>query len=240
VAIYAKNRRLPEIAAIMIFIEQKLKIYGLPRSGTNFFEFMLAKNFHVSNLTFEFGWKHGPPISKMPYKSLFIIKNPYAWLRSIFLYALRRERIFHITSDINFHDFLRRQYIWDSDMFGPYSSKVFQQSKNPIIHWNNLNKQWLESSVLVRYEDLLANTNKIFKRLELEEKLKRRTANIMWPSKEIKPGQIRVDTSNKNYYKKTNYYLEKKYMRYFTEESLRHIENFIDKDLLKRFCYNQE
>lgn len=77
-----------------------LKLYGLPRSGTNLLNILMSLNFHDSTCTFGehnvhyLGWKHGKPssieatrtvekISNVDIKFIFIIRDLENWKESV-------------------------------------------------------------------------------------------------------------------------------------------------------------
>ena len=125
----------------MLLYPRKVKIYGLPRSGTNFLEFMVHRNLGLEIALFDHGWKHDSPIENLSMPSLFVTKNVYSWLWSIYNFAKDRIKIFHIKEDISFFDFVTGEYIWDSDIAGEGSLRVYHQSPTPIEHWSTMNRK---------------------------------------------------------------------------------------------------
>ena len=227
---------------IMIFDKFPIKTYGLPRSGTNFLEFMLNNNFKLNCMTLKKGWKHAEISPIVSWPTVTIIKNPYAWLVSLFNYATSNERFhrFHIYKNITFNDFLNRTYIWDSpNLHGPDSDKVFQISNNPIVHWNNLNKSWInQSTVTITYENLMFKTEETLKLLSKKLKIIK-SEEIIWPLKELRPGDAlrKPAPSKSNSYHKNEYYKKEKYMSMYDKKSLIYINETLDKEIMQILKY---
>jgi hypothetical protein len=213
----------------------EVKIYGLPRSGTNFLEFMLIYNLHLNVALLKEGWKHGVATSNIP--GISIIRNPFDWLFSIYNFAIKREKIFHIPSDISFFDFLKREYIWDADISGVGSQKVFQRSKNPIHHWNGMNSSWLKKTFFVKYEDLLNNPKESL--ISIKDYLK--TVNVVshlsnsfvWPDSYLKPGNVKFSNISG-----INSFSPKDCRSSYSEEMIYFVRSELDFDLVKFFNYS--
>jgi len=192
----------------MLRLNKKIKLYGLPRSGTNFLEFLLIKNYHAS---------------------IAIVKNPFSWLRSIHEFTLGREHIFK--RYLPFSDFLREEYIWDSDLYGKGTDRVYIHHENPIVYWNTMNKHWMQNAtVWVQYETVLSgDLDKI--------NFRKKRESILWPDQIIKPGKGRfaedLSGDENNSYEKKEYYLNKSYMNYYTKEDVDFVNNCVDCELTK-------
>lgn len=216
---------------------KKLKVYGLPRSGTNFAEFMMHHNLNVGIHTTQDIWKHEMCDILT---GICVIKNPYHWLVSIYNFAIKRKKIFHIKGDIDLSDFIRSNYVFDSDVAGPNSRKIFIKCPTPIDYWNNMYSKWLDSTILIiKYEDVLFNPEETLYSVGKHFKLRVRD-KLLYPAEEIKPSQsLKIKTYNENKYYKINYIKNKEYIDAFKKQDLLYIENKLDLTLRERFNYDR-
>lgn len=230
----------------MLRAHRKIKHYGLPRSGTNYYEFLVSRNLRASVDLYRFGWKHGTYPSNLNRKIVLITKNVYAWLYSIYQYAIKRPRIFHIDPEISFTEFLRIEYVWDSDLYGDESERVYLTSDNPIQHWNEMYRNWINQlshvkKVVVRYEDLLMEPSFQLNRLCFEFKVERSTSNLVYPKDELKPGSssnfnlLTSDVPNKRI---VNYYQNLEYMSNYNIEDLSWVNSKLDKEIISQLSYS--
>jgi len=149
---------------------KRVMIHGLQRSGTNFVQFLLERNFHVQTTPMRAAGKHGPWCAPDPWERLdavvVISKPPYAWMVSLFEQVGLNRRY---EGGKTFSDFLRR----------PCSAPLREgpwQAASPAWLYNAAYNNWLAIGRLkwnvayVRYEDLLdpANIGKELSRLKFE------------------------------------------------------------------------
>ena len=87
----------------------KFTILGERRSGTNFLEECILKNFDI-NLTWEYGWKHffGFNTYENSDDTLFIaiVRDPHTWMNSLY------RKPFHLQKNLrkNIHNFLNDEF----------------------------------------------------------------------------------------------------------------------------------
>ena len=139
-----------------------IKVMGMQRTGTTYFENLIKNNTNAINLNNRWGWKHGPhrtdinkwakahPKKALPtekIKAVIMIKNPYTWFTSIKKWA---------------HSSWRKPNITPKEVFKNYN------------HLYTSHKEFLEGDVadtiydeaiLVRYEDYLENAERELKRV---------------------------------------------------------------------------
>lgn len=220
----------------MIKFNNQVKIYGLPRSGTNFLEFMLINNLNLNvRILFE-GWKHGEIKSDIP--GVFIVKNPFHWIFSIFNFAKIRPQIFNLKLDESLDQFIRGKYRWVSDISGKGSEIVVQEAENPIQHWNNMNLSWMNKAFAVNYEELYSSPQKTLTNIK-EHLINKNVScslstHIVWPDSAIKPGQAR-HVGKKN----ENSFIIDDYMINFNDDMKGFIKNELDSNLCRKLNYNQ-
>jgi len=75
----------------------KITVVGAFRSGTNYVQYLLERNFNCAPVIDAHGWKHG--LIRPPYRSdalsipvVAVVKNPFAFLVSLFNYKLDADR----------------------------------------------------------------------------------------------------------------------------------------------------
>jgi hypothetical protein len=205
-----------------------LKIYGLPRSGTNYLQFMLVNNFKVKVLLLDHGWKHDRIVSSLP--SIAIVKNPFSWLVSMYLFSKLRCGMFHLPQEITFSDYIRYPFIWDTDVAGKGSRLVYQTFVNPIHYWNDMNCHWQEKANLcVKYEDLLVGfdcLDKISKCFGFHFK------NCVFPDSYIAPGKANDVSSSPQ-----QNFSQRDYSVYYSDLDLDFVKQHLSLGLLDSFGY---
>lgn len=208
-----------------------LKIYGLPRSGTNYLQFMIERNLKIYVLNTKKGWKHGR-IQSDEITSVAIFKNPFSWLVSVYAFAIKRPKIFHINPNISFKDYIRKEFVMDTDISGPGSEHVYQLSSNPIQHWNYMNDHWFShADFWIRYEDLLDRAQCLehianFFRIKVKE--------FVYPNTRIDPGRSRNvgTTPNQNF-------IPNEYMNLYEKEDIDFVNKELNPILCERLNYAQ-
>lgn len=176
---------------------------GLQRSGTNFIEESISKNYNVRKINNGKDlWKHHVkvPNSLKTENVIIIYKNPYTWIESI---AFR-----------NSVDFVRTQRLFPIDepsrdedlMIGPANFNLINLAKT----WKTYQVNWCidydkkEKAFYVKYEDLLENKKReeIFLNLENKFNWKREAANLTFTDRGRVSQSRDYDVSREEYYKR--------------------------------------
>lgn len=166
---FARGRRHPVI--VPPERAQKIAVLGAMRSGTNLVRRLVETHWEISAGFSSYGWKHsGVPIfspdSGLPYPSvpiLFVVKNPYAFVMSLFRYRMLAIRLGHrvsIEGGETLETFLVSPItVFDSQLL----SSPRLRFANPIQYWNFVycNLETLDPKAFraqgINYEDLLAD-----------------------------------------------------------------------------------
>jgi len=125
-----------------------VKIYGLPRTGTNFLGVMIERNFGAQIAgSRKSGWKHGTYVDTgIPCVGL--VKNPYSWLVSL--------------------------WKWRT-LANPITFKAWLKKSSDPCHWGLMLNHWLDAGVqFVRFEDLIVNPDKSMEVVEAAIGLQRK------------------------------------------------------------------
>lgn len=216
------------IGALNRFRTPAIKIHGLLRSGTNYLQAVMTRNFRVVCLdSTAGGWKHGHCHREPKRKYVFVVKNPYAWLGSFYNW----EKIHNRTSAQNLAEFIDQ----------PVSHEQLRLEWNaefPLDVWNKALASWISDandvpSRFIRYEDLIddfeAEMGLIRDRFQLVTR-RRAFENIegrvdTWPTPNPR-GEFQID-----------YYRSDRYLQDFDAATLAAIRKQLDVRLLSRFSY---
>ncbi len=120
-----------------------IKIHGLQRTATNYVSFLIDQNFtNTKSLVNAGGWKHGyycaPWTLGQEVHVAVVVKNPYAWLVS--LYDYWKTALFGPDlTDVSFEAFVRSPVVFEEAAGTPF----FYRTANPVQHWNGMNFHWI-------------------------------------------------------------------------------------------------
>lgn len=232
------------------FQDELIKVYGLQRSGTNYITHLLNTNFqNVKVLVNIGGWKHGtynvPFCLGREVHCICMVKNPYAWLRSVYDYwgPNRKKNIGPDLTNVSFEDFLKSPAIFEKQKGVPFLFRA----ENPIQYWNNMNYHYSSVEVsskkfcILTYEALLGTFEKIMLTLanELEIVPSSNDFSFSGCPNEFEPsGENTVVTDRK--WNKFQYYSNKEYLKYYTPEMLGYVNAHLDVELMSKFKYDIE
>lgn len=205
-----------------------IKIYGEQNSGTIYLEWLLKKNLDATLLdSFDFGWKHRiAPMEdeltdKMKAEVLFLclVKNPYSWLIS-----MHKRPYFHESlRKLSFLDFLKYSY-------GDY--------RNPVVMWNLKNSSYLSLGTYVkfheilRYEDILMDPSGFINTTADKYDFPKPTLfknipNLLTNSHGMKSQKFHKE-----------YYLTEEWRKNLRHDHVQQINEWLDKDLIKKLNYS--
>ena len=131
------------------------KVYGLLRTGTNYISKLIELNFYTYCLqSEEQGWKHGPCQYTEKLRYVFVVKNPYSWLKSFREWEIIHNRV---PEDISISEFIV------GDLSHHQLNRAWA-AQTPLEAWNEALKSWSQyfnkpNVTLIKYEDLLDNFN---------------------------------------------------------------------------------
>jgi hypothetical protein len=187
---------------------------------------MLEEHYRVKVLVHKTGWKHGehkPTGREVPV--IVTVKDPYAWLVSIFKYSNFRG---------SFNTFVTSPYSFEK-----------QTASNPLQHWNRINQHWLDIDlegqpvIPIRYEDLLENPKVEVARVAKILKAPKLSKQFFIPHRRIRPGGD--ETPNDQLIGKTGFiktfYTERVYMNMFDESLIKFVAQEADYALVEQLGY---
>lgn len=193
-----------------------VKQYGLQRTGTNYVERLLRLNYDVRVLTNKGGWKHGP--YRLPellgedLDCIVSIKNPLSWLWSMHKYKPNGEHF--------------RTHVRNGRYINLWNEYYRAFDKLRLDH---------HKVIVVRYEDVLENTQTTIERIAYLLGLESTTKTFQDVETVIRSGhrvtRVKFDRS---------FYLKKKYLGSFDKELLTFAFMALDKELLREYGYYEE
>jgi hypothetical protein len=227
---------------------KEIKLFGLQRTGTNFFRVAMESNFDVTVLMNDRGWKHGHlSIADIDIPIVVLVKNPYSWLSSMYRYMSSHGAQKNLRPD-SFSDFIRSEFTMNCDISigsPPNEQKKvsFQiLSKNPVVHWNSFYWHWRSVGGVdvrqLKYEDLLDDPKNhlsaIANRCGLSSK-----GNFGIPDRETRPSQDGWKHKLGDKFTKKNYYLKDEFMSEFEESDKQFVEQELNGSLMEEYGYGQ-
>ena len=211
-----------------------VKIHGLMRSGTNFLEFLILRNFDVKPLVNQHAWKHGHINKDLKANTIIIFKEPFSWLYSIYTYS-NRCNLFPASKGFDFKKFIRSKFVFQERNEIPQ----FEES-NPVSLWNKMHESWLfcdtaGKKIFIKYDSLLLQTEYFLKRVAEEFNMKLKSPTMVFPSENIGPAKAaKVGQVNSMKYKNEIFYSEKQYMKYFEEDDVKFVEENLNLNVLAK------
>ncbi len=205
----------------------RIKIYGVQNSGSIYLEWLIKHNIDVPmDIDYELGWKHRLAPSQGEVSSIHkqntvficIVKNPYSWMIS----THKRPHGHLVLKKLKFGDFIRYSY-------GDY--------QNPVILWNKKNSSYLElknyvdSFMLIRYEDLLKNPKGIIE--DIADKTESKMP-VFFKNMQYSLSRKRGKTSHRFH---VEHYLDGKWKNNLRREHVKQINGFLDEKLMKELNY---
>ena len=240
-------------------MKKVLKIFGERNTGTNYFSELILKNFDVElldgklrkgnlftfnewtkDLYFSFtkkhnlGWKHSSInidlINNHNNQPVIITltKNPYSFLLSLF----KRPYHYKGRKPDTFSAFLASK--WGVRKRDNYNKEYYT---NPIVLWNKKNQSYINLntanivSLLFTYEELLADPNRVLKKISFacDLPLRENFSNIDSSTK----------NDDKNFSDYQKYYLNEEWKESISNEELLIINSYLDEEVMSFFNYSK-
>ncbi len=225
--------------SLAILKKTKLLLYGLQRSGTNYLQTLLFKNFNVVFLNND--RNRGEPLQK--HFRLYDQKNAIP--------EPRYRNNYYIRSLSDFEEILPKvpdyYLIISKDPYSWLLSYIKWAKKcnwddvshHYIDEYNYFYGKWLELSsdhtkvIFVRYIDLLFDIDEVINQLECNLQLNRKKSIIPFRM----PAYSKVPKSSVFTVSQRDYYLNKEYLKKYSREDLSILNNILDFDVVKRLGY---
>jgi len=223
---------------------EHIKIHGLQRSGTNYLSHLINENFHNTKVLVNLGgWKHGHYVAPWAIGKevhiLGIVKNPYAWLVSMFKYwgPDKKLRIGPDLTGVTFEEFVQNRVFFERQRDIPF----LYRANNPVDHWNNMNFHWTSIRLnqkklcLIGYEALLNNPEQATKEIGINLGLKQKDVFVD-SNNTFTPSGENIKQSEEEF--KKDYYLKAGFLEHYTPELLDFVNQELDIDLMVQFGYS--
>jgi hypothetical protein len=206
-----------------------IKIHGLLRTGTNYLEALLRRNFHVQCLApWEEGWKHGPCQYVPTCFYVFLVKDPYAWIVSF----RNWERLHNRSSATSLAEFARQP------LTHPRLVSAWNDVGTPIEAWNRTLASWQAhegkpNTLFLRYEDLIRDPEAAMAGIRARFGLSARQPAFV----DVTSRADTWRTPNPRAPLDVGYYRHEKFLDEFDEPALSLLRAALDRQLLRRFDY---
>lgn len=227
---------------------KRLKLYGLPRSATTVAKWLIEKNLEVSVLASVGGSKHGPCcLMELDIEVdgvVIVTKNPYAWLWSLFRWASSgsgKRRKYGCPKA--FPTMLRRPIISPNPGYR-------DRYPNPVVWWNMMNYHWMsikhERVAVLRHEDIVQTPVKAIDAIAKAFGATRKPGAFTVCEHDVRAGQGPKDEGGdwplhkcaKKFARE--FYRKKNYLTPFSAKDFKHVNAWLDKDLLVKVGYRLE
>ena len=218
---------------IQAYLSRAIKLISEPRGVA--YRHAWRDRYLVESFDKQLGWKHMCPSPERlgpsrlaNVKYVMVVKNPYSWALSLF------RRPYHVGGrDSSFDMFLERKM-----PVMPELENIGTDEITPIEVWNRKVTGYLRlreeahRSIIVRYEDLLADEMQIL--CQIAKKLGIRVRKELRPIKHgVKKHDAHID---RHYYQ--NYYISQMWRKKLTPQHILKINSRLDRNLLKELDYD--
>ena len=194
------------------------KIFGLQRSGTNFTNLLMRKNYSIKHFwsNEQAGWKHGaytPDVLGQETNLVIVVKHPLCWLVSFHRYVKKNQ-------GANFAQWARGGH-W-------------------VAHWNSMMLHWIRyplvdaNRIVVRYEELIRSPEKVCDRISNALGLTKNDQRFYIPERTMN----RNNTESKVVFD-LDYYKKKVFMEAYGRGLLANVSDRIDWGLVKELGYDE-
>jgi hypothetical protein len=207
----------------------KLILYGLQRSGTNYLEAQLKKNFKVTFLNNK--KDRNSPLHKhfRLYDNKDAIPEPRYNNSFFFQDFISFECQLPISPDY-YLIISKDPYSWLRS-YEKWAKLCNWQSPTHhyIVEYNLFYRKWIEFSYqtnkidFIRYIDLLADPVNVLDQLRISKELKRKTLTLFLPK-----NPLRVPQSRKFTPQNFRYYKNEEYLYTYSDEELQKIDDLVD------------
>lgn len=217
--------------------QRVVKIYGLRRTGTNYFFRLIRDNYECHVLKDkESGWKHGTLThdEEFPEADVVIItRNPQSWLPSIHRLEKAEKRA---KEEGAFAEWAAGDWKRQGDGSTPKRREGYIGHAPLINTWNRQMGYWLyKGERIVLYEELLEEPALVCSKLAMEMDWERTDGEFSIPEEYVGPykrGSGRADILQRQ---RSHAYLEK-----WDEASRKALELTIDNEVLAAAGYGRE
>lgn len=231
----------------------KVKIMGAFRSGTNYLKTILEWNTRIQVIfSSEGGWKHNVlndevsrAIKILNIPVIFVVKNPFALVKSIYIYKKNANK--NIICGDDWNSYLEERFIIFRGENREETAEL--RFSSPFEYWNVANWSYLSFSkkntgiaIIIKYEDIIENPvnaiNKIIESLKIDCCPVER---ILSPENSVlRMGDMPIDHQSQYMSKipfDREFYRQSRFMESFTEEQIEKGKKILDKDLIGELDY---
>lgn len=229
-----------------------LKLYGLERSGTNYLEWLLRKNFpELCVLVDETGWKHGAVPAAVDWsgrdwtdpewdaaRTRLYLRRLMARIGS----SLEPLQAAVADGEMMFCFISKNPYSWYASFaryrqmpYSPVNPRFVERWCALNRHWRAFSRERADASLFLRYEDLIEDADRHMTQI---------AEHLRLPRSEHKTLSCHFRMTMSGYPHSSpfdlGYYLEKRYLEAFSASDLRNFAEHLQPDLLRDLGYELE
>jgi hypothetical protein len=231
---------------------RQLKLFGTFRSGSNYLKSLLELNYDVKVLSGNGGFKHAPvpaiyeaeQYRPFPLPILATVKDPYAWLVSMWRYV-NDVGARHTIRGSRWHTFLREPLVIFEGTIEGFPRYRFA---NPVEYWTALNYNLLSlaepARCIVRYEDVLADPEAQCSRVAAHFEVARTSDAFVPVTRRVRNMDDRdrpreVDAYVRGEEFDTTAYRNRSFDGEFSKRDRRFVHDCLDADVCRRLGYGR-
>lgn len=230
--------------------EKILKVYGLERTGTNYIEWLVNRNYpYVRVCTNQMGWKHAAvraPVERLLRTGLEDLTDEER--DDLFAHRFFKEKAYreeieaHLAEKrICFAIMVKNPYSWYVSMARYHKFPIHPLRKKLFRHWNRTNSRWFQfanefsdRTMIFRYEDLLCRLDQRVEEMGTKFNLERRNGEVEDQLARIAPS-LRVTKKEMD----RLYFFRRDYLKEFTQEDMETINPILNPMLMGTFNYTK-
>jgi hypothetical protein len=231
---------------------RQLKLFGAFRSGSNYLRSLLELNYDVRVLSGIGGFKHAPvpaifegeDFRPFPWPILATVKDPYAWLVSMWRYV-NDVGSKHTEHGSPWGSFLTEPLVVFQAKLAGFPKYRFA---NPVDYWNAMSFNLLslpdDARRVVRYEDLLADPELECEAVATQFALGRVSASFANVDRRVlNMGDRERPREPSEYMRDEAFdpspYQERAFDACFSKRERRTVHDLLDRDLCRRLGYRR-
>lgn len=200
---------------------KSVKIFSLPRSGSNYLKAFLEKNLEVEVIQNKKIWKHAladcKTLNKSFTKIITVWKDPYSWLVSMYKISKNPNWKSVKQTKKNFSEFIRTSFYFDAE-----DGKEKQSYSNPLEMYNKYCDHYfklqneLSDFYIFNFNELIVHQRIHIDVFSKEAGIKKR--GFCKIKKVALPSGEKINFGKNNF--DISFYSEKKYMKIYSKEDI--------------------
>jgi len=197
-----------------------VKLWGLPRSASNYLKALLERNYYIYAAQNCSGWKHGF-FQWASTNNILVAKRPLPWLHSMWKYTQQKTDL-GLPHGMNFQQWLR----------SPLLIAVNKTSyRNPIVYWNKMIEHWLDIPELkiITYKELVQDPEAVLNNYFQEFRINR---NFDFCTKIWNPSAEQLNEGTQDH--DNTKYLQNLYLQHYAQVDIEWVQRELDHGIYQK------